>query len=82
MRNLRARLALYLTHRWLYPRHSSRASRRDPTYGRIDRDIQWFVNDIIRPSSLAVRTVAEINLQARRDRRAPSTTSPRFRHNR
>lgn len=39
----------------------------DPTHGRIDRDIQEFV-DIMKPNSLGQRNAIEITLQDKRNR--------------
>lgn len=50
-----------------YPWSDGSARMEDPTYGRIDRDIQWAVHDMS-PGSLSQRVADEINLQERRDR--------------
>lgn len=57
--------------RYLYPWHGERPRRDDPTYGRIDRDIQWRVNDEYAPSSIGQRLAMELNLQAARDAQTP-----------
>lgn len=52
--------------RHMYPWHDGVARFQDPTYGKIDRDIQWRVNDCL-PVTLGQRTVWETNLQQIRD---------------
>jgi hypothetical protein len=47
---------------WLHAR-----TRRDPTHGRIDRDIQAYVNGM-NPKDLGSRTAMEETIQAKRDR--------------
>lgn len=59
--------------RWLvlhffYPNKNGRPVRRDPTYGKIDRDIQWSVDDM-RPVSLGQRVALEDTLQNKRNYR-------------
>lgn len=48
-----------------YPRHDKPPSLRDPSHGKIDRDIQWHV-EAMRPSTLAQRVAMEATLQTRR----------------
>jgi hypothetical protein len=60
------RFWLWFSHRYLYPWSDGAARRKDPTYGRTDRDIQWFVNDILRPKTLGQRVAHESNLQEKR----------------
>lgn len=60
------RLSARIARRVLYPWSDGTARLKDPTYGQIDRDIQWFVHDVLRPTSLGVRAAAEHNLQRRR----------------
>lgn len=49
-----------------YPDRDGRPLTYDPTYGRVDRDIQWMVQDLYQPNTVAQRVVMELNLQARR----------------
>lgn len=65
---MRRRLVKAFTRRWLYPWHDGTARRKDPTYGKIDRDIQWLIDDR-QPSTIAERAVWEITVQEARDRR-------------
>ena len=39
----------------------------DPTYGKVDHDIQWHVHDHIQPTSVGQRVAFELELQRRRD---------------
>lgn len=50
-----------------YPNRFGRPVRKDPTYGRIDRDVQWHVQDI-GPSSLGQRVAMENTIQRSKDR--------------
>lgn len=50
----------------LYPDNRGHCITRDPSYGRIDADIQWRV-DAAGPSSLVERVVMETHLQSRRE---------------
>ncbi len=51
-----------------YPDNHGRPVRRDPTHGRIDRDIQWHVAVWQRPRTIGQRVVDENNMQAARTR--------------
>jgi hypothetical protein len=46
-----------------YPDKHGRPVRRDPTHGRIDREVQWFVQDTYQPNTVAQRVVMEANVQ-------------------
>lgn len=46
-----------------YPDRDGRPVRRDPTHGRIDREVQWFVQDTYEPRTVAQRVVMEANVQ-------------------
>jgi hypothetical protein len=57
--------------RWLirmffYPNKEGRPVRRDPTYGRIARDIQWIVQDEYQPKTLGQRVALEESIQNQR----------------
>lgn len=51
----------------LYPWHDGIPREDDPTYGQIDRDLQWAADDQA-PRSLGQRVAIESTLQERRDR--------------
>lgn len=59
----------WLIRRFFYPSNSSYPVRWDPTYGRIDRDIQWSVQDLL-PRSIGERVVLEERLQEKRKQQA------------
>jgi hypothetical protein len=54
--------------RLFYPANDGTPIHRDPTHGRIDRDLQWLIHDS-GPSSLGTRVAIELTMQARRDGR-------------
>lgn len=57
-----------LLRRFTYPNNQGQPIRRDPSHGRIDRDIQWRVQDWYQPRTVAQRVVMEGNLQQQRER--------------
>lgn len=74
LKEAKTRIALSFSHSFLYPWHDGIPRRDDPTYGKIDRDIQWFVNDIYRPGTIAQRAALESNFQRDRDEKKTAPT--------
>lgn len=72
-RGLVRTLAAAFVRAHFYPSNAGQPVRRDPTYGRIDRDLQWRIQELYPHASLGERVVLELKLQASRDRAAAST---------
>lgn len=60
-------LLLRALERVTFPDNHGRPVRRDPSHGRIDRDVQWRVQRQ-HPTTVAQRVVMESNLQRAKDR--------------
>jgi hypothetical protein len=58
----------FIKRKMYYPSRDGSPIKNDPTYGRIDRDIQWRVNDRLMPTSIAMRVAMENTLQDKRNR--------------
>jgi len=63
------RVLAVLRRRLLYPWSDGTARRQDPTYGKVDREVQWFVNDHLAPHSVGQRLAMELQVQRTRPRR-------------
>lgn len=57
------RLARAFVQAITYPDRDGKPIRRDPTHGRVDREVQWYVQDTYEPNTVAQRVAMESNVQ-------------------
>lgn len=63
-------LAAAAIRRHFYPDNHGRPIRRDPTHGKVDRDLQWNVQRFHPGLTVGQRVVLELRAQQARDERA------------